>query len=229
MKSTYWLSALMAVFTLANFVHAELMLRPPGLEDGDQYRLMFTTSRLTDAVSGDPQFYDDFVQSVADDAPVVGSWNVEWQAFMAVGGLEIQERIDPGEGDEPIPVYRVDGELLIGDYLSFFGSSNTGLSVPLTITELETEPTFRAWTGTLANGRSGFAPNGDPFRQITVGSPNSLDASAFFDAGGPGPLANQLSAVYAISEVLTVPEPSLSSQVSLFFLFSVLLLRGRRP
>ena len=50
------LSALMALFSFVNFVEAELMLRPPGLEDGDRYRLMFTTSRLIDAVSGDPQF-----------------------------------------------------------------------------------------------------------------------------------------------------------------------------
>ena len=170
-------------------------------------------------------FYDDFVQSVADDAPIVGSWNVDWQAFMAVGGLEIQERIDPGDGDEPIPVYRVDGELFIEDYQSFFGS-NASLLVPLTITELETEPTFRAWTGSLADGRQGFAPNGDPFTRVTVGSTVGRSPSSFFNAGGVGPTANQLSAVYAISEVLTVPEPS--PPMWMVPLLSSLPLRGRR-
>ena len=103
MKTTHWLSALMVVSSFVSFVEAELMLRPPGLEDGDQYRLMFTTSRLTDAVSGDPQYYDDFVQSVADDAPIVGSWNVDWQAFMAVGGLEIHAISDVLTVPEPVP------------------------------------------------------------------------------------------------------------------------------
>ena len=120
MNTKRHLLTFLALFSFVNFVEAELMLRPPGLEDGDQYRLMFTTSRLTDAVSGDPQFYDDFVQSVADDAPIVGSWNVEWQAFMAVGSVEISERVGIGETDESVPVYRVDGELFVDGYQAFY-------------------------------------------------------------------------------------------------------------
>ena len=135
--------------------------------------------------------YDDFssvtTSRCGSTRPVVaGSWNVDWQAFMAVGGLEIQERIDPGDGDEPIPVYRVDGQLFIEDYQSFFGTNSTGFSVPLTITELETEPTFRAWTGSLADGRPGFAPNGDPFTRVTVGSTVGRSPSSFFNAGWAG-------------------------------------------
>ena len=123
---------------------------------------------------GDPQFYGDFVQSVADDAPVVGSWNVDWQAFMAVGFEEIAERTGIGDVDESVPIYRVDGELFVDGYQGFYEATLIGFSIALT--EIGTTQTRVAWTGSLTNGRLGRAPNGDPLRLVFVGDPLSSDS-----------------------------------------------------
>ena len=124
------LATLLVLFSFVSFVDAELMLRPPGLEPGDQYRLMFTTSETTDAVSPDIDFYDNFVQSLADDAPVVGTWGLDWQAFISVPGLGARDHTGTTP-EEPIkdpiafpvdgiPLYRVDGKRIVGSYFDFF-------------------------------------------------------------------------------------------------------------
>ena len=211
MKAIHWLSALMALFSFVQHLNAQLTLLPPGLEPGDQYRLMFTTSATTDALSPDIDFYDDFVQSLADDAPVVGTWGLDWQAFISVPSqkatdhtettpeMPIKDPFDfPVDG---IPLYRVDGERIVGSYFDFFfwGHDNS-----LDITELGTAPaTSFAWTGTLNNGNGGFPAgySGGITTQgrITAKSGSAIQAQQF--------RSTAQAHLYAISELITVPEP----------------------
>ena len=112
-----------------NFVEAELMLRPPGLENGDQYRLVFTTSETTTALSGDIEFYNDFVQSVADAAPIVGSWGLEWKALMSTRDVNIRVNTDTEPGDPDVPIYRVDGLPVADGYGHLYDDRLCGDSV----------------------------------------------------------------------------------------------------
>ena len=121
MKTIHWLSALMALFTLANLVEAEVIIPPQGLEPGDQYRLIFTTSERRDATSRNIDDYNDFVQSVADSSPELAALDSEWRALASTvavdavdNGMLTFTRSDPG-----IPIYRVDGELFVPDYERF--------------------------------------------------------------------------------------------------------------
>ena len=92
--------------------------------------MIFTTSRLTDAISDDPQFYDNFVQSLADDAPALGALGLEWQAFMSLRGENIKDRTQTDASIGAIPIYRVDGRLFVSDYASLFvGGVRSDLSV----------------------------------------------------------------------------------------------------
>ena len=226
-----WAFAAFLLFSFVNVLNAELMLRPPGLEDGDQYRLIFTISRTTNALSGEPDFYHNFVQTVADEAPVVGNWGLEWRAMMAVGSLNMQEASDTGNLDAEIPIYRIDGVLFVENYRNLYeGFHNSSLG----ITELDTVPheqtTSRSnavWTGTRFDGREGQAPIGTAVN-VTTGNPLAPGPS-IFESLPAFANATEQGRVYAISSVITVPEPTHGG--SAFLLFVILYcvrLRHRR-
>ena len=232
MKCLRGLCVLMAVFLFVNSVEAELMLRPPGLESGDQYRLMFTTSATTDAVSPDIDFYDNFVQSLADEAPIVGTWGLDWQAFISVPSQTATDHTETTP-EEPIkdpiafpvdgtPLYRVDGKRIAGSYFDFFF---WGTTTRLDITELGTAPaTSFAWTGTLASGIGGV-PAGSSRGITTQGriaarSGLAIRAQEF--------RSTEQAHLYAISELITVPEPRFRFAALISLVFFLQWARGAK-
>ena len=215
-------SALLAVFSFVNFVDAELMLRPPGLEDGDQYRLVFTTSETTTSLSGDIEFYNDFVQTTADAAPIVGSWGLDWTALMSTQDVNVRTNTETTSEDLEVPVYRIDGLPVAFEYSRLYASSGARLLNPLSITELETLPSLPdVWTGTLFGGLTALAP----VRVIvTSGIVGSVSADAWNQAGSL-PASGQAH-LYAISNVITVPEPN--SAAVMFWSLSTFCFSTRR-
>ena len=88
----------------------EVMLVPRGIGPGDQYRLAFVTSAVRDATSTDINVYNEFVQSVADAAPVVGSWGLEWRVIGSTEAVDARDNTETNPlTDETVPIYRVDG------------------------------------------------------------------------------------------------------------------------
>lgn len=181
---------------------------------GDQYRLIFVTSERRDATSGDIEDYNQFVQSVADAAPVLGKWNLEWKAMISTATVDAADNIGHIDGrDTLFPVYRLDG-MALGDTPKDPSRSN----FPILFNELgeiATSPDNNprldlilgapVWVG----GTGGQA---DPRNPIGVSDRASLGASADGDTTGFAvgvDLVTNAHAVYAISEVITaVPEPS---------------------
>ena len=207
MKTIQWLSALMALFSFVNFVEAELMLRPPGLEDGDQYRLVFITAGSTSALSGDIEFYNDFVQAAADAAPVVGSWGLDWKAMISTEDVNVRVNTETTDDDVDVPIYRVDGLQVVFDYGHLYGFgefSGRPFLNPISLTVLETLASLpNVWTGTTSFGQTGRAPPNNLVDGGIPGSPSQIDAwrtAGVLDARGQAHL-------YAISNVITVPEP----------------------
>ena len=217
---------------------AEVMMQPPGLAPGDRYRLLFVTSESRDALSSNIDDYDNFVQSVADAAPVVGPWGLSWQAWASTPTVDARDHTEthPDLLDSA-PVYRIDGELLSANYdgLYVFGPGAT--SAALNVTELGTtlplidDPEFDplatpVWTGTGTAGEASCCPLGAMGNSATVGF-----ADLFLD-----PALNSQSAsrqnqypLYAMSELLVaVPEPSTSTLVLASICILTLLRSSRR-
>ena len=239
MKTFYWLSALMAVFSFFNFVEAEIIIPPPGLEPGEQYRLIFTTSERRDATSMDIDDYNGFVQSVADSSPELAALDSEWRALAATASVDAVDNamLTFTDSEPGVPMYRVDGELFASDYESFW-TLPVGTSLPLLdINELgatlPADPmpdiaTVSVWTGF----RRQLPPRAGPpgklgTRQVVVG--DASRGRLLFEAEVG--VAPQLRRLYGISGVITaVPEPG--SNPSLVFSLSIFaVFRGnpRRP
>lgn len=98
-----------AVLAATSQLSAEVMLQPPGLEAGDPYRLIFTTSQRTDGLSADVADYNTFVQSVADAAPEVGDWGLDWTAIVSTPTVDARDNsgTNPLIDGVGVPIYRV--------------------------------------------------------------------------------------------------------------------------
>jgi len=140
------------------------------------YRLIFTTSQVRDGTSTDIEDYNAFVQSVADAAPVVGSWDLEWKALVSTSDVDARDNTgtNPIEDGEGLPIFRIDGERWVRDNFDLWGDgidpirSQQPFFSPLDITELGTPSEippgrdlfFFAYTGTNGNGQF-WNPLGD--------------------------------------------------------------------
>ena len=217
MKTIHWLSALMALFSFSQSVEAEIIIPPPGLEPGEQYRLIFTTSQRRDATSRDIDDYNNFVQSVADSSPELAALDLEWRALASTSTVDAIDnamltftRSEPG-----LPIYRVDGELFVPDYQAFW-TLLPGTPLPLLDLDefgrtLPPDPmpdvaTISIWTG--FQREFPLLPERDAMlgtsRNITAG--DATDGGALFQKEFG--LAPQLRRLYGISGVITaVPEP----------------------
>lgn len=213
---------------------SEVVRQPAGLQPGDQYRLWFTTSETRNAQPSDIEDYNTFVQSVADRAPVVGSWGLTWKAVASTRRVDARDNTDTnrlvGEG---VPIYRIDGQRFVKNYKYLWpiDVDTDQARIPLHITELGTTLSdlppglmgIPVWTGTTREGvASGPLPLGG--NRALIGHAKG-DSSFAFSASNLG--RNQLAHVYAISDVLTaVPEPS--SLTLLAFALCSLAFRCRR-
>lgn len=208
----------------------DLVLQPTDLEPGDQYRLLFTTSAVRDATSSDIDDYNDFVQSVADAAPVVGSWGIEWRAVAQT--RRVSGRDNTGiQPDDPLPTYRIDGVQIAGNGETFWDVSNF---TPWTTTEIGTlvegfDPELGEnggipiFTGTT-NGRIFFLDSHLGDDRVFVG--NAL-GDTILKYGFDTLPATDTTHFYAVSTVLTaVPEPA--SKYFAIWLVGLLLLRNHR-
>ncbi len=208
---------------IASICDAQLVLQPEGLEPGDQYRLIFTTSQKRDATSANIDDYNNFVQSVADSSPEVAAWGLEWRAIVstptvdAVGNTGTDWRVEDG-----IPIYRVDGALAYEDNhdLWLIEQFDQAHSVPLDVDEFghQIMPDPREASNIVVFTGTNEAGTKAPI-DIDV-ELRGLGASSVVSTGwgnGPDPAARFSTDsdfvdaehhFYAISTVLTtVPEP----------------------
>lgn len=200
-----------------------LLLQPPGLEPGDQYRLMFLTSRSRDATSPDIDVYNAFVQQVADDAPVVGSWGLHWSVVGSTEAVNARANTDTDDGDGTngfgVPIYRLDGVLLVSDYRGLWQAADFGSAVPGGTnytelgTRLEPQPKWNnfgvvAFTGTEIGGGAGPDSRYLGGENAQVGTTFHAANFDWFGVGGSPRSTNEVP-FYAMSNVITaVPEPT---------------------
>ncbi len=188
---------------------AALMTQPAGLNPGDQYRLIFTTSTTTTATSSDPAYYNTFVSDLANSVPELQALGVNWYAFANIGSTTLQANtgIVNDVNNQGVPIYRVDGTIVIDDYYSFWNTSRTpGGFANLTVTEDGTvlNPavgTKNVWTGLAESG--GIPSNGSALGNANVGHGEYDRANqylyAFFNMNNT--LEHHL---YGVSDVITV-------------------------
>jgi hypothetical protein len=194
---------------------------PTGLSPGEQYRLAFLTSTTRDASSTSIADYNAFVTNVAGTVPELVALGTTWAVIGSTNPVSARDNTatNPLVDGPGVAIYLLNDTLLVDDYADLWDST---IDNPLDVNELGTPHPSNVvvWTGTLTNGASASSHLGQA--AVIYGVSDHTDH--FWSSGGQ--LVNATPRpFYAISGILTVPEPSTAALLALGVLVSVVARR----
>jgi len=200
---------------------------------GDTYRFAFTSSGLTTATSPDINYYNTFVQNLANASPlnVGAAQGATWKAIASTASVDARDNTSTniavnGSGEA---IYLLDGTTIVAtDYAHLWGSGGPSVGLPdghtnaINKTELLTTPSNAGttwgdvWTGTHryaypdsnygTEDATGAGPLGDPDRDAERGLWPATSGTHWIWRWG-GPTDYELP-IYALSDPLTVTDDS---------------------
>jgi len=242
------------ILNLVPTASSEVIVRPPDLQPGDSYRLMFTTAEKRDATSSDPDVYNAFVQNSANASPELLTLGLEWRAYVGTEERSPAENAWLEWGEEDIdagePIYLLDGRLIAENNAGFYTGLSDGM---LTNSDLDqignailhsnlvtspNEPIVEipVWTGSDFSGEvvgKGLGDQDRPFSTIADAGPAAYARSRSNGLAVSGHTQTYSAHFYALSSVITIPVPepdsNLVSLVALALLSVAALHRRTQP
>ena len=177
---------------------------PEGLNPGDQYRLVFVSSTTTTAENSDPAYYNNLVNTLANNVPALAALGTTWTTLGNFNGVTPPQNTGttPGTDNPPIPTYRLDGVRFANSYTDIYDANSAVGSVSISVNELGVENTnLIVWTGTdEASSAAVFGSNF--FGATNVG--HGLTSDPYRVWGFFSRPNTQQNHLYGISGVLTV-------------------------
>jgi hypothetical protein len=189
----------------AHALDAPTELVPAGLNPGDKFYVVFTSSMDQTAVSTNISTYNAIVQGLAASSSIAGVRSISGY-FNVIGATSTNNQCQPA--DLTKPVYTVTKRLISSSVSSMFTPPAVNLSSPLNVNESGVAAT---------NGISytGCNTDGSPLINNELGQSNvavgltSVTNNQWLYYGAPYPSGpTYLKALYAISALLTVPTPT---------------------
>lgn len=203
-------------------VAAEIIIPPPDLSPGDQYRLLFMTSGMRDATSTEIEDYNAFVQQYADASPELAALAVNWQAVVSTPTVAARDNTgtNPEIFGEGYPIYRVDGELVDQSYAALWNNEMTGL---LNITEFGEPFPFdprsngvETWSGSLIDGR--ISPDALGTENPGTGNATIGGSLAWTNSVAPAETSYH---IIGMSDLLAIPVPEPTFHTSWLLLLTI--------
>ena len=217
-------SAGVALATLgtASAAQAALVVVPPDLAVGDQYRLVFVTEGKRDATSTDIDDYNNFVTSQvrlsilpgttdtalyqALNAAGIDPNTITWKAIGSTASVDARDNT----GTNPtlstgVPIYLIDGNRVANNNADLWDGS---IQTAINRTPDDLQLNELVWTGTNNNGTAENGRlGGGSLGQVRYGRASSITAEwiTMDDSNRFG-----ISRLYGISSVLTVPTPAVT-------------------
>src|SRR5262245_52905246 len=185
---------------------------PTGLNPGDQYRLAFVTEGIDvperDATSTDIADYDAYVQAVANTQPALAS--ITWQVIGSTATVSAVDHTSTNPNDPGVPIYLLNDTLLANNYADLWdGTIVNALSIfedglPFSCPGGPCQVSPSVFTGTNADGT---VSSGSPLGGLTTVRGGVWTNSSSIWISQADLSSSQTLPFYAISQVLTVPEP----------------------
>jgi len=200
-----------AVMCVSSQIDAyELVWQPSGLNPGDQYQLAFVTDDRYSATSYIITDYDALVQAEANAADIgTGSTlfgqSIIWSVIGSTTLVDAREH-----ALVQAPVYNLAGMLVAHDYNDMWDGQLVSGQHGFRFTPGGDYLGYReVWTGTGADGTR-FFNHGLGYNSVTWGSTSYFDErwiQYLNQQAVISPLGQVQMGLYALSEVITVPEP----------------------
>jgi len=136
-------------------MEASIVTQPTELNTGDQYRLAFVTSSVTQAVNPNIAYYNAFVTTAANGSSDLADLSTTWRAIVSTAdGTDARDNTgtNPDIDGSGVPIFILDGTRVANDNAGLWSGQ---LLSRLNVTEagLVSTPT-NVWTGTIADGTS---------------------------------------------------------------------------
>ncbi|MCP4194746.1 MAG: PEP-CTERM sorting domain-containing protein [Planctomycetaceae bacterium] len=201
-KSTYLRSVLFVfAFVVSNPLQGSIILQPTDLAPGDQYRLVFVTSTLTEATSDDINYYNNFVDNLGDLA-----MTSDWTAIASTQTVNARDNTGT-TGSGGVPIYNLNGIRVADDYADLW---DTTIDNPIKYTEVgDTVSETAVWTGTEKNGTT----HAKRYLGTLLPSGNAQAHFGYSSGTGNGwiqygyRLLTEQKHLYGISQVQSIPTP----------------------
>jgi hypothetical protein len=197
----------------AHALDAPSDLVPTGLNVGDQFYVVFTTSTYTQATSTSISFYHSYVQGVAAASTISGVRAIS-SGFQVIGATTATNQCKPTNLTKP--VYNVNKTLVSSLASLMYDPGAQALGISLKISESGQDISGaqgQAFTGCNSNGSSYTGFNlGDT--SVGLGS-TTVTNTDWISIGGSTVSNNQTKSLYAISALLTVATPAAQAVPSL--------------
>ena len=154
--------AVVALGVVSSAAPAAPIVVPAGLSPGDQYRLVFVTSTITDATSPDIAYYNSFVTAAANTQTALAALGTTWTAIASTPAADAQMNSDTTQDsvNSFVPIFRLDGELVAESVFVFWYGARLE---PIDLDQSGALRDTPVWTGTSSDGTDNFnGPLGDP-------------------------------------------------------------------
>jgi len=208
---------------------------PPGVTD---YRLIFVTSDRTDATSANIADYNGFATSEAALNPNLPS--TTWTAVASTDQVDAVSNIACTPDCSNIPIFLVDGTEVTTSSTALFDAATVSLLNGIGEDQFGNPTEGYVWTGSFSDGTANIQTigpdtydstmgNGGPVEFGFSGQTNGLaiDSGGAFSVGDPLDDPTQ-EPIYAISGVISTPEPTTISLLAFGGLLTGLAGRFRR-
>ena len=181
-------------------IAAPFVVTPSGLNPGDTYRLVFSTTGQIGGTSANVSDYNTFATNQADASAQLLALGTNWSAIVSTPSVNAIDNIG---GASAVPIYNLAGDLVANGTAGLFsGSLMAPIDIPFCCAPV--------WTGTNISGTADNPLGGtSDAGQAELGSPPQTNANWIeLDVGSEKYTSWSL---YAISGVLTVPSPATST------------------
>ncbi len=207
----YALSGVFKVAVPTTEVPADWSLVPSGLQEGDQFRLLFISSTSRNASPSEIATYNTWIQARAAN----GHTDIQdySSSFQAVGSTEdMDARDNTGttytSSDKGVAIYWLDGNKVADDYENFY-DEDWDEEASMKNESGTAESGVSAWTGSDHDGTESFSNNDNTSRALG-NSGNHWVRYGRPDSAGDGPLSattadrNNNRRIYGLSGVFEV-------------------------
>ena len=204
---------LLAVAACAADSQATPVTVPPGLHQGDHYRLAFVTSTTTDATSNSITNYNSFATTSANSNSQLAALGTTWAAIASTTNIDADVNTSTIPNTSPdYPIYNLEGDLVATSNFALWDTDDNDLLGNFAVNQNGQELFAGTWTGTNDDGTSaGSFSLGGATPYTGFSSETNYEWIGF---GVSGVNANTVKfSLYGISGVLTVPVPEPSTLV----------------
>ncbi|GCL58516.1 PEP-CTERM sorting domain-containing protein [Microcystis aeruginosa] len=196
----------LATLVTASAAQAALLVVPPGLNPGDQYRLVFLTAGARDALSTNINDYNNFVTNQVTGSALANALSgagltTTWKAIGSTASVAARDNTGTNPSSTGVPIYLINGNKVANNNADLWDGS---IQTAINRTQNDSLSLQGVFTGTSNDGTA-FGNAGLGALNVVWGVNWGFANTTWIEYDQANGSTSQF--FYGMSGVLTVPQP----------------------